>query len=160
MTGLTVSSNASPVAIFDEKRRDRTMILLVENLTKGNSDPTNQHSCVVSRALKFPLISQTMVQVKIFCRGIQLVKSHANLVLKRVALVAQGIVNTVPGEPFLIKIAHLSLSCTLILKKLEVASCVAPPQPRFGSKPVGYGPGTLSVVHIYIFLQSKKKILY
>lgn len=47
---------------------------------------------------------------KTFCGGIRLVRTHENLPLKRTAVVTQDTVDTVPGIPFLVKTANLSLS--------------------------------------------------
>lgn len=64
-------------------------------------------------------MSETTVLVNTFCGGIQLVIIYESLVQEWVAQVAQGIVDTVPGIPVLIKIPNLFSKCTTLTKSRE-----------------------------------------
>lgn len=59
-------------------------------------------------------------------------KKHQNLVLKWVALGAQGIVDAVPGVQFFMNIVNNSPPSNTLLKEIKVKNCVAPPQSWFG----------------------------
>lgn len=50
-------------------------------------------------------MKETVVLVDASCGGSQLVTTDENFFLKRIALVAQGIVDTALGVPFHIKVA-------------------------------------------------------
>lgn len=95
-----------------------------------------------------PPMSETVGLVKTFSVGIQLVWSHENLVRKPVALLAHGIVDTVPGLAFLIKIANLSLSCTTLSKSMKVAMRTAAPKSWLGDRSTADQFGTAFSVQI------------
>lgn len=126
-TGLVTPSNSSPVVTIYESRRDHIVNISVENATDINRNATDGHSTVVSRVTTHRSMSETAVQIKTSCRGIQMVSTHESLVQKRVALVAQSIVDTTPGIPFLIKTVTFTLSSTTLPKGMKVAICAASP---------------------------------
>lgn len=84
--------------------------------------------------------------------------THINLVQKRFALVAQGIVEMAPGIPFLNKIANLSSSCTTLLKSMKVAICTTSPPSWFRCRST-QKPDKTNAVQIYKAPQPKEKMM-
>lgn len=115
-----------------------------ENATKENRNSIDKHACEIARVTTLPLMNHTMVRARTFCGGIQLVRSHEHLVQKRVDLVAQSIVDTVPGIPFVITIANLSLLCPTLPKDMKVAMCTASPQSWFRERSTADEPDTFN----------------
>lgn len=80
-------------------RRDHIMIVSVETLTEEFMNPIDKSSCVIPLVTELSPMSRATELGKILCGGIQLVRTHDKLVLNGIALVAQGIVDTVPKVP-------------------------------------------------------------
>lgn len=89
----------------------------VNILTENKRNTANERLAEVSRLAKLPPMSESKMQRKVSCGGIQLTRKSENLFLKRVVLVAQAILDTVPGILFLIKNGNPCLSCLTLPKQ-------------------------------------------
>lgn len=160
MTSFIASTNSSSVSFADRTAYSHLEAVPVKNATEKNNNSTDEGLCVVCLVRKPTPRSETMVRARNFCEGIQLLATHKALVLKRVALVVQGIEDTAPGITFSIQVANLSLSCTTLPKRMKATSSVAQPQSWFGSEPTEHKPDTLNVVQLYKVSQTNEKILH
>lgn len=88
----------------------------------------------LTRKKTLPPMNKSIVQVKISYRGIRLVRSHENLVLKLVTLVLQVRVVTAPEILFFIKVGKLTSSCATLPKGMKFASCILSPQSWYESR--------------------------
>lgn len=158
-TSLMTLSASGPMAIVVKTQRDHTVIVSAENTTETNRCMTNEYPCVATQVAKLCPMSETLVHVRTFCEGIQLAKSHENMVPERVALVAQDTVDFTSGISFLIKIANLLLPYTTVLKEMKAASCGAPPRTRFGCVSTEHKTNTASAARLHKDLQPEKEIL-
>lgn len=86
-------------------------------------------------------------------------RSHENLVQKRVALVAQGTLDTTIGITFSIKFAKLSSSCITLTNVIKIAMCTALLQSWFGNRSTADKPDTAYATQTYKTSQSKEKLM-
>lgn len=108
------------VEIANGNRRDHVMTISVDNATKENRNLADWNRCVATRGVTVFSMSAGPVLVTISSGNIQLERAHKNLVLNRTDLVAQGMVDTASEVPSLIKIENLSLSCTVLIRGVNV----------------------------------------
>lgn len=120
--GVVVPTGSSPVAL--ETQLDATpqanTLKCPENHVYTEQEPL---PCRVAKQKSIPDLSEALVLVKTRASGLQLVSTHDKLSQKRLALVAQGIANVVPGMPFAIKTDNWSKKPMKLPMGMVVAQC-------------------------------------
>lgn len=130
-TNVITPNIYSFVTVVDTARREHIKNMSVGDSTKRTRNPAHENLCVVTSGTKLLSVSRTVMRAKPSCGNIQLARTHMDLVLKRLSLDAQRILNTTLEVLFLVKIANPSPSSTTLLNDMMVASYVASPQLQF-----------------------------
>lgn len=119
---------SGPLAIINAD--ENLSVITVES--SGHSDLENsikaQEPSWLVKSVKVPQMSETIIEVETRATGIHLVENHSNLIEHHLVLVARGIVDTVPGNPFAINVANCLDFYTQLSKEMKVAQfSPAPP---------------------------------
>lgn len=159
-TGLTTFRDSYPVAIIGETRLDHIMTASTRDTMEENSNSTYGHSCVVSRVVRLPPMSETMVQIRPSLQKHSFGADSRELGPETARHNRARYSRAALGISFHIKIASLSSSCTTLPKGVRLASCIVPPQWKYGGETVEHKPGTLNAVPSYKNSQSEAELLH
>lgn len=104
------------VAIQDTSNFDEEQLVMVDDqssfsVKEASDEEVNVDPCVpiiLARQKTLPPMSETPVHVDTIGAVLIRLTSHVRLIIKRVAIVAQEIMQVIPGRPFVIIILNLS----------------------------------------------------
>lgn len=104
-------------------------------------------------------MSETFVQARSPAAGVRYLKTHENIAIRHLALMAQGIVDIAPEIPFDVKVANMLKSRIQLPMGMKVAKCLPVPPMWFETTAKKDKLDNVTAVQIYKAPKSKQEII-